>query len=324
MKTKSDIENLLIHLVKIESVSGNEKKISDFICNQLKGFRITKQKIAKNRFNIYAKKGKSDIWLMAHMDTVPGKVPIRVTNERIYGRGAVDDKGNVAGAITITRNLDDINLLFTVGEEVDFAGARKAKINGKVIVLEPTNFRIILSQRGVVIFKISTSGIQKHSSYPFLEKDNANHQMIRVLNRILDFNWSNFNIGALSGGIATNVVSDKSTVECSVRPKSLKEYKEIIAELRNLGKKTNIEMVNSTPPFISSLRPKNADLKQIAFFSELSFFKDSVLFGVGDNRQAHTKNEYIKRSDLNKFPKKILELIKELKKENLPESIKTN
>jgi LysW-gamma-L-lysine carboxypeptidase len=314
MKTKNDLEKLLINLIEIESVSGNEKKIADFICRQLTGFSITKQIISKNRYNIYAQKGKSDIWLVAHMDTVVGKVPIKITDKSIYGRGAVDNKGNIAGAITVAKNLENINLLFTVGEEVDFAGAKKAKINGKVIILEPTSLRVKLNQRGVIVFRINTFGIQQHSSLPFNEKDNANHQMIRILNKILDFSWSNFNIGALSGGNATNIISDSSTIECSVRPKNDTEYTEIMDTLKSLSKNTKIQIVNSVPPYTSSLRVENADTESVAFFSELGFFKNGVLFGVGDDKQSHTKHEHIERSELNKFPKKLIQLINEIKK----------
>lgn len=319
MKARSDIENLLVNLINIESVSGNEKEIADYICTQLNDFSITKQRVAKNRYNICAKKGKTDIWLVVHMDTVPGQIPLKITEEKIYGRGSIDNKGNIAGAIIASKNLKDINLLFTVGEEVDFVGAQKANIKGKVIVMEPTEFKLRTKQCGVIVFKINTFGIQKHSSLKFTEKENANHQMIRILNKLLDFKWSNFNVGALSGGIAANVVSGKSTIECSVRPRNMNEYTNILKQLKKMNNK-NIQIMNAIAPYNSSLTLLNANTEPASFFSELSFFENGVLFGVGSIKQAHTKDEYVKRSDLNNLPTKLIALINTLKTTKIGQS----
>lgn len=37
-----------------------------------------------------------DIVLLGHMDTVPGNIPVRIENGRLYGRGSVDAKGPLA------------------------------------------------------------------------------------------------------------------------------------------------------------------------------------------------------------------------------------
>ena len=49
------MEKLLFNLLKIQSYSGDEKKIADFIILKLKGFKIKRQFVAKNRFNIIAR-----------------------------------------------------------------------------------------------------------------------------------------------------------------------------------------------------------------------------------------------------------------------------
>src|SRR3989344_1921476 len=110
------IEQLLIRLIRVPSPSGQEKNIGEFIIQQLKNFKIQKQTVAKNRFNIIAKKGISKKWLVAHMDTVPGNMPIKITKDHISGRGACDNKQSIAASILVGETLDNINLLFTVGE----------------------------------------------------------------------------------------------------------------------------------------------------------------------------------------------------------------
>lgn len=306
------IEKLLVDLIKIESVSGNEKNIGEFICTVLRGFKIVRQKISKERFNIIASKGKSDLWLIAHMDTVPGVVPLKVTKDKIYGRGAVDNKGNIAGVIIAAQQLENINLLFTIGEEVDFVGAKVNNIKGKVIVMEPTNSRIKLNQCGLIVLQIITIGKQEHSSINFQESDNANHTMVRVLNQLLDYKWNGLNISPIQGGFAPNVVADKCVVNISIRPKTKKDYDKILEKLKHLSQSIFIEIKNSIPPYSSNLSIKKADIEPVSFFSELVFFQSGVLFGAGDIKQAHSKDEYIKRSELRKLPANLLDLVDKL------------
>ena len=57
----TEIEKLLLDLVKIPSVSGQEKAVGEYIYQKLEkigGFKLEKQFIDKDRFNIIARKGK--------------------------------------------------------------------------------------------------------------------------------------------------------------------------------------------------------------------------------------------------------------------------
>src|SRR5512135_3263328 len=113
------IEKFLVQLLKINSVSGHETEIGRFLNSTLgqAGFSVERQAVGHGRFNVIARKGKGGIWLVVHMDTVGGDVPVRVTSDRIYGRGAIDNKGNLAGAVMAAADMENVNLLFTVGEE---------------------------------------------------------------------------------------------------------------------------------------------------------------------------------------------------------------
>ncbi|MEK7538321.1 MAG: M20/M25/M40 family metallo-hydrolase [Patescibacteria group bacterium] len=307
----TEIEELLIELVKIPSVSGQEKKVGDFIISQLadiKGLKIQKQKVSKDRFNLVVKKGKSKKWLVAHMDTVPGNLPCRITKDKIFGRGACDNKQSIAASIILARQLENINILFTVGEEVDFSGAQKAfekRTCGDaelVVVQEPTCFKIITGQCGVIAFSIETTGREQHSS---LDKpNNAIHKLSEVLSTLIKKNWAAFNIGIIGGGIAENVVAGSARAMISVRPRDAKEQKEIMFELKRLPAKVVIN--KNIPSFRCNLGYPEAIATH---FSEMGFFKNSIQFGAGDIRNAHTQQEYILRKDLNILPKKLLEIL---------------
>lgn len=307
----TEIEKLLIELIKIPSVSGHEKELGDFIVSQLSGvgdLKIQKQNVGKGRFNLVIKKGNSKKWLVAHMDTVPGGGPCRVTKDKIFGRGACDNKQSIAASIILARQLSDINLLFTVGEEIDFSGAHKAvktkicKDAELVIVQEPTCFKIITGQCGVVSFSVESTGREQHSSLD--NPNNAIHKLNEILAVLIKKNWTAFNIGIIEGGIAGNIVAGSARAVISVRPRDTKEQKRIISELKRLSAKVVIN--KNLPPFCGSLGYPE---RIAAHFSEMGFFKNSIQFGAGDIRNAHTQQEHILRKDLNILPKKLLEIL---------------
>jgi acetylornithine deacetylase/succinyl-diaminopimelate desuccinylase-like protein len=308
MKTLTPLEKLLIELLRIDSTTGNELPLAEFIESQLAGFRVKRQQVARGRFNLIAQKGKSDVWMVAHMDTVPPFLPVKVTADKIFGRGAIDNKGNIAGAIFAARETNNINLLFTVGEDVDFAGAKKVDIKGKAIILEPTGFKKILAQCGVVSAKITATGDQKHSSLLTNDRQSALHVLANTLGVLMKKGWFRFNIGIVRGGVAENVVAGFAEANISVRPRNRAELTEILKTLRVL-KGVKVEIINELPPFASSLPKGIGTQEPAAFFSELSFFKKSVLFGAGSILQAHTPGEFIKRKDLARLPGELVKTI---------------
>lgn len=302
------MNKLLLNLLKIQSYSGNEKKVADFIISKLEGFKIKRQFVAKNRFNIIARKGKSKSWLVAHMDTVKSLVEPRIEKDRIYGRGAVDNKGNIATAIEVGKRLDNINLCFTVGEEHDFIGAKSARKiirNDLAIVMEPTNFEIYSSQRGMTAFEILTKGKQGHSAYVD-GNDSALQKIVDILYNLKKENWTAFNIGKIEGGIAANIIAPSARATLSVRPETRKEYDAILEKIKKY------KILNKVPPYANS----KIKGKMKKAFTEMAFFKNSFVFGVGRIGQAHSDHEFILKKDLNLAPEKVISLLKKFSKNN--------
>ena len=238
------IEELLIKLLEISSVSGQEKEIGEFLVSELKDFKVKKQSVGKERFNVIARKGKSDVYIVVHMDTVPGIVPIKVTKDKIYGRGAIDNKGNIAGAIMVAKKLENINLIFTVGEEVDFSGVKKILesndlINkkGKFIVMEPTNFKVMNSQAGLIMAEIVTKGVARHSSLKFERNEDAVYNLTNLLVNFYQKNWSAFNVVIKNGGEQSNIIASTAEAIINARPKDSKEFKSILGFLKNFKRK---------------------------------------------------------------------------------------
>lgn len=303
------IEELLTKLLAIPSPTGQEKAVADFIIDRLAGFKIKKQFITPDRYNIIATKGSPRCWLLAHMDTVPGSIPVTMTEQDIYGRGACDNKQSVAGAIIASQQLTDIGLVFTVGEEQDFIGAKQAQTEidhrHVVIVQEPTQFEVITGQWGVITCVITTTGTQQHSALP--KTDSAIHKLVTILSDLQQKQWNRFNVGTINGGLAENIVAHAAQAYVVIRPETIQEYQAILETLKNI--QAQVEIKNSYPPFDNKL---GFPSKIGHGFAETAFFKNSLKFGAGNVAYAHSDHEHISRVELNQLPAALIKLVNQV------------
>lgn len=98
--------DFLQRFVSIPSLSGQEEAAADFLVSSMSGLGlnafIDEVGNAVGTRECPDKDGRitKEIMLLGHMDTVPGDIPVRIENDRLYGRGTVDAKGPLA-AFTI-------------------------------------------------------------------------------------------------------------------------------------------------------------------------------------------------------------------------------
>ncbi|UPW01269.1 M20 family metallopeptidase [Halorussus gelatinilyticus] len=127
--------------------------------------------------------------LNGHLDVVPAGDPDEWTHDpfagvvedgRLHGRGSADMKTNLAAAMLTVRDLApeiesgdlDGTLVFhgAMGEETGHPGTRtliEAGYGGDcAVVLEPTDFRVGTSGKGVVTYRVGVSGSASHASRP--------------------------------------------------------------------------------------------------------------------------------------------------------------
>src|SRR5579859_2931907 len=129
-----DVVQLTRQLVDIESVTGNETAVGEFLLRQLEGLGYQTARIAVEplRFNVWAAPpdARPALVFSTHMDTVPPYFASREDAQHVYGRGACDAKGIIAAQIGAAEKLRQAGtaagLLFTVGEETDSIGAKTA------------------------------------------------------------------------------------------------------------------------------------------------------------------------------------------------------
>lgn len=121
--------------------------------------------------------GPLKVWLLGHVDTVPGHIDVRVEHGVLHGRGAVDAKGSLCTFIAALACLDhdltgllSVTVIGAVGEEAPCSvGARHAAASlatpDVVIVGEPSGWDgITLGYKGTVQVDLAATQPSRHSA----------------------------------------------------------------------------------------------------------------------------------------------------------------
>jgi acetylornithine deacetylase len=309
-------------LVNIESTTGNEMRLGEFLLNHLQpmaasfGGRLERQIVQEGRFNVLATWGTPIVTLSTHMDTVPPHFGASEDSQFVYGRGACDAKGIIGAMIEATRQLlttgrRDFGLLFVVGEEKTGIGASVAATTPRgsrfIICGEPTDNRIAVGSKGTLRYEIIASGKMAHSAYPELG-DSAIEKLLDALSKIRaipmpvdeTLGSATLNIGTIEGGRAPNVIADHARAEIMIRlvsdPAPMK--KAVVAACEGLAEALELlctpairlESIDGMPTMIA------------AFTTDVPNFGDAwgkpYLIGPGSIRVAHTLHERVAKSQL--------------------------
>jgi acetylornithine deacetylase len=223
------------HLMSIPSLSGAEGKIGEFLDSHLRGlgYRVERQNVTQDRFNVIAFAGDPHVMMCTHIDTVPPVLPIREDNDYLYGRGACDTKGVIvamleAGARLRRDGTTNFGYLFVVGEETDGSGAKAAntlKWDTKYTVVgEPTENQLARAQKGSLMANLTVKGRAAHSGYP--ERGiSAIDNLLKVLAEVQKEDWGNdpelgkgtVNVGFFQGGERANIIAAHATASIMIR-----------------------------------------------------------------------------------------------------------
>jgi tripeptide aminopeptidase len=192
------------------------------------------------------------VLLCAHLDTVPLRAPVEPVlvnggwenaNDGILG---ADNKAAIAVLLALARHIRregapcNVELLFTVGEEVALAGARAfdaarlrsdfgyvfdhASPIGELVLDSPTHFRVQASFRGAA----AHAGIRPEdgrSAILAAARAVASMQLGR-----LD-EGTTVNVGTISGGSAINVVPEHCTLALEARALGDERAESVVAEI---------------------------------------------------------------------------------------------
>ena len=93
---------LLRGAVAIESPSGQEQALARYLLDAMHRLGYDRAWIDEVG-NAIGELGPPDaehtLVLLGHMDTVPGRIPVRIEDGKLYGRGSVDAKGPLCAFI---------------------------------------------------------------------------------------------------------------------------------------------------------------------------------------------------------------------------------
>jgi tripeptide aminopeptidase len=254
-----------MELVRIDSISREERNIADFLIEKLENLGLevivdqAGEKVGANSGNIIAKlngntKVATPIMFAAHMDTVvPGKNinPLR-EGEKIISTGetilGADDKAGIAAileALHLIRENNilygDIEILFTICEEVGLCGAKnldvsqlKAQIGfildaggqvGQIIISAPSQNSLDFTIRG----KSAHAGANPEEGINAIQVAGVALSRMK-LGRIDEETTAN--IGIISGGKATNIIPDEVILKGEVRSRNEGKLEKYTKELK--------------------------------------------------------------------------------------------
>ena len=231
----------------------------------------------ENRYNLVARaegsnpKGRT-LMFDGHIDTMPILDPEewvvdpynpQIYDNKMYGRGACDEKGGLMGAVLGLRLLHDcglkpageIQIISVVDEEGGGNGSIEAMMDGyradAGIVTEPTGNRIQIAHPGFVLMEIKVRGKSLHSAEKW-RGVNAIEKGLKIIEAMkeTEYRWMTtyrnplvpfhptLNVGVISGGRESSTVPEECTIKVCVHfpPRVMdmdlveKELREGIAE----------------------------------------------------------------------------------------------
>jgi acetylornithine deacetylase len=319
-----DAITLTRQLVDIESISGNEAAVGNYLYGELCriGYQTRRIPVEGNRFNVYAtvaEQPRPTVVFSTHMDTVPPFIPSSEDVTRIYGRGSCDAKGIIAAQIAAAERLRQqgvyVGLLFVVGEERDSLGAKVANeyaLNDKAVGCkylvngEPTENRIAVASKGTLRVEVTASGRMAHSAYPELG-ESAIDKLIEALTRLRamplptdpEIGACTLNIGLIEGGRAPNVIPDYAHADLAYR--LVGPSRELRREiLETAGNQVKVEFPLELP--FLRLRTVDGLPTMIAAFTtdipKLTNWGEPLLIGPGSIHVAHTDGEFLEKQQL--------------------------
>jgi acetylornithine deacetylase len=352
MINKVDVDLLLNHLQALIAFNSEnpprninaDHPMINYIDKTLSdaGFEVCIEDYGLGRVNLFCRRGRSPVLFNVHLDTVPASsqwqrhpFQMSIENQRAYGLGACDIKGAAACLLAIAQSTHgDMAILFSTDEEGSdpccvhrFCESPHLHEFNRVVVAEPTQCQAVLAHRGFVSVLGKFKGVAGHSSEPRALVDNAIHRSAQWINAASvlaadeqqnehhGYRGLCFNVGAIQGGIKSNVIADAVELRWSMRQRPLDNVHDCLARITQAGEVDDVEWL---PAFIGPSLPANEAQwqqakqwlsdsslpsgKNVNFWTEASLFSQAglpaIVLGSGNIAQAHCADEWVAIDEL--------------------------
>ncbi|MBI1730730.1 [LysW]-lysine hydrolase [Candidatus Acetothermia bacterium] len=313
-------------MIEFYSPSGQEAPLAGFLVQEMarRGFHAHLDEAGNATGQIGA--GARKVYLVGHMDTVSGEIPVRIEEKKLYGRGSVDAKGSLAAFIEAASSLKDndklsITVIGCVGEEAESKGAKHLIASHQhqpdfVIIGEPSGWdSITLGYKGSVNLVCQITQERHHGGHA---EPTAAERAVEIYQQIkarfgsetLGFETSNLKLIALN--THQNGLDERAELKLNLRTPLGFDFDLLHAFLESLPKNIDVEMGETTPAikaekqnplvrsFLRAIRAQGAQptFKVKTGTSDMNLLGPAwnvpiLAYGPGDSSLDHTPHEHV-------------------------------
>lgn len=332
---KKKVQEDLVKLLRAYSPTGHEDNVAPIIMELAK--ELGYEKIFRDKVgNVHAEYGFGEtiVAFIPHMDTVPGKLPVRTVNDLVYGRGAVDDKGPLysmlLGAAIVKNNVSDklkVCFIAEVDEEGASKGAKHLIESGfkahAIVIGEPSNLAdVVVAYRGSIHLKIECKSMGGHPASP-ISNMSAIEKFLKLWEKIslktpgLKYDEPQARITYIRSGEFYNKLPEYAEAHVNIRvPPSIsakKLYEEILSLASDDCRITLLDIsepvsVSINKPIVRALirsilshniKPSIARKYGSSDMNTLYTITDNIVsYGPGDPSLSHSEKERISINDV--------------------------
>lgn len=302
---------LLEQILSIDSTSGKERELAYFLAHKLEAEKVEVLEVGDGTANLLLSWGQPKLVFCTHMDTVPPYIPPRFDQDKVWGRGACDAKGQIYAMYRACQRLSkegktDFALLLLSGEETGSYGAKAfARTPFKapyLVVGEPTDNCLVSSSKGTRSYQLTFKGKAFHSGYPEMGVSAVELfvdfvQKLRAAEFPEDqlLGKTSYNVGALHSDNPQNILSPELSCRVYFRTtiaaeSAVEDFMEaqasetLLVESRGGDSARTYYTIDGLPS------------KVVSFGSDaphLSNFEHKMICGPGSIKVAHRDDEHI-------------------------------
>ena len=328
-----DTIDLLKNMIRIPSVSREEKDAADYMERWMKGNGFEARRLGNN---LWMESGPADgrptILLNAHIDTVkPASGYTRdpftpeIEDGCLYGLGSNDDGGSLIALLETYSRLiqkeQPYRLIFsaTAEEEVSGKGGLDLILPelGRIdfgVMGEPTGMRMAVAERGLMVLDCTAYGKSGHAA--------RNEGVNAIYKAIVDIQWfkshsfdrvSDFlgavkmSVTQINAGTQHNVVPDRCTFVVDVRPNGMYTNPELLEMIKSSVscevKERSTRIGSSHLPMDHPAVVRGLSLGLEPFGSPTTSNQalchfPTLKIGPGDSARSHSADEYIRLDEI--------------------------
>lgn len=328
-----DTIDLLKNMIRIPSVSREEKDAADYMERWMKGNGFEARRLGNN---LWMESGPADgrptILLNAHIDTVkPASGYTRdpftpeIEDGCLYGLGSNDDGGSLVALLETYSRLiqkeQPYRLIFsaTAEEEVSGKGGLDLILPelGRIdfgVMGEPTGMRMAVAERGLMVLDCTAYGKSGHAARN--EGVNAIYKAIEDIqwfkshsfDRVSDFLGAvKMSVTQINAGTQHNVVPDRCTFVVDVRPNGMYTNPELLEMIKSSVscevKERSTRIGSSHLPMDHPAVVRGLSLGLEPFGSPTTSNQalchfPTLKIGPGDSARSHSADEYIRLDEI--------------------------